>query len=115
MNGRLRPDVSLNALVHENGEAGEWQDWLVDPSPSPDVIAAKQEEDSQRREALSAALALLTARERRVFEARHLSDAPTPLEELAAEYGVSRERVDKSTRAFRKVAAAVTAKVPVAD
>ena len=35
MNRRLGGDVSLNAPIREEGESGEWQDWLVDESARP--------------------------------------------------------------------------------
>ena len=34
MNRRLGGDASLNAPMREDGDAGEWQDWLVDESAS---------------------------------------------------------------------------------
>src|SRR5262249_39174762 len=44
MNRRLGGDVSLNAPIsHEDG-AGEWQDWLVDQSPSPERVMVESEE-----------------------------------------------------------------------
>jgi RNA polymerase sigma-32 factor len=30
MNRRLGGDVSLNTPIWEEGDSGEWQDWLVD-------------------------------------------------------------------------------------
>jgi DNA-directed RNA polymerase sigma subunit (sigma70/sigma32) len=43
-------------------------------------------------------------RERRIFEARRFADEPIPLEELATEFGVSRERIRHiEVRAFQKV------------
>ena len=35
MNRRLGGDVSLNAPIREDGDSGEWQDWLVDDSVEP--------------------------------------------------------------------------------
>ena len=35
MNRRLGGDVSLNAPIREDGDSGEWQDWLVDDSAEP--------------------------------------------------------------------------------
>ena len=34
MNRRLGGDASLNAPIREDGDSGEWQDWLVDDSVS---------------------------------------------------------------------------------
>ena len=56
--------------------------------------------------------ALLNERERRIFEARRLADDPVTLEELAEEFGVSRERVRQiEVRAFEKVQKAVKHRV----
>ena len=112
MNRRLGGDASLNAPIREEGDAGEWQDWLVDDSPSQERILAENEELDNRRAALSDALGVLNDRERRIFEARRLADEPITLEELAAEFNVSRERVRQiEVRAFEKVQKAVKSRV----
>ncbi len=108
MNRRLGGDASLNAPIRDDGEPGEWQDWLVDTSPNQEAIMAESEEFDHRRNALTGAMGVLNARERRIFEARRLADEPMTLEDLAAEFGVSRERVRQiEVRAFEKVQAAV--------
>jgi RNA polymerase sigma-32 factor len=108
MNRRLGGDVSLNAPIREEGDAGEWQDWLVDHSASQESVLAESEEMDNRRKALGAALSVLNERERRIFEARRLAEDPITLEELADEFGVSRERVRQiEVRAFEKVQKAV--------
>ena len=111
MNRRLGGDVSLNTLVHAD-DAGEVQDWLVDPASSPEAVYAEQEEAKQRRQALAGALEVLNPRERGIFEARFLSEPSVRLEDLATRYGVSRERVRQiENRAFEKVRAAVCARL----
>ena len=51
---------------------------------------------------------MLNSRERRIFEARRLCDEPIALEELAEEFGISRERVRQiEVRAFEKVSKGV--------
>lgn len=108
MNRRLGGDASLNAPIRDDGEPGEWQDWLVDTSPSQEAIMAESEEFDHRRNALTGAMGVLNPRERRIFEARRLAEDPMTLEDLAAEFGVSRERVRQiEVRAFEKVQAAV--------
>jgi RNA polymerase sigma-32 factor len=108
MNRRLGGDVSLNAPIREEGDSGEWQDWLVDDSISQETRLAESEEADNRRKALGEALTVLNERERRIFEARRLADEPITLEELADEFGVSRERVRQiEVRAFEKVQKAV--------
>jgi RNA polymerase sigma-32 factor len=104
MNRRLRGDKSINAPVHENDEIGEWQDYLVDQSPSPEAIVVEQDERDHRHNALIAAIDVLNDRERRIFEARHLADEPLTLEDLAEKFNVSRERIRQiEVRAFEKV------------
>jgi RNA polymerase sigma-32 factor len=108
MNRRLGGDVSLNSPIREDGDSGEWQDWLVDESSSQESVLAESEELDNRRKALGLALNVLNERERRIFEARRLADEPITLEELADEFGVSRERVRQiEVRAFEKVQKAV--------
>jgi len=111
MNRRMSGDASLNASVREEGE-GEWQDWLVDDSLDQEYLLANREESDNRLLALRQALDVLNPRERRIFEARRLSDDPITLEALSEEFGVSRERVRQiEVRAFEKVQAAVQAGV----
>jgi RNA polymerase sigma-32 factor len=104
MNRRLGGDKSINAPLHDDGQTGEWQDHLVDQSPSPEAIVVEQDEKDYRHKALTAAIDVLTDRERRIFEARHLADEPLTLEDLAAQFNVSRERIRQiEARAFEKV------------
>ncbi|HKA99427.1 MAG TPA: RNA polymerase sigma factor RpoH [Methyloceanibacter sp.] len=108
MNRRLAGDSSLNAPVRNDAESGEWQDWLVDESIDQETALAESEERDHRRDMLNDALRGLNARERRVFEARRLAEEPLTLEELSAEFGVSRERIRQiEVRAFEKVQKAV--------
>ena len=104
MNRRLRGDTSLNTPIQDDGEGDEWQSYLVDQSPSPEAIIGEEDEKEYRQKALAAAIGVLNDRERRIFEARHLADEPVTLEDLALEFGVSRERIRQiETRAFEKV------------
>ena len=118
MNRRLGGDKSIKVPLHENGEIGEWQDQLVDQSPSPEAIVVEQNEKSRQLKALAGAIEVLNDRERRIFVARHLTDQPPTLEELAEKYNVSRERIRQiEVRAFEKVRKAVknsAAKPPAA-
>jgi len=112
MNRRLGGDASLNTPIREDGDSGEWQDWLVDETPTQERVLAENEELDNRRKALGEALSVLNDRERRIFEARRLADDPITLEELAEEFGVSRERVRQiEVRAFEKVQNAVKSRV----
>ena len=112
MNRRLSGDASLNAAIREDGDSGEWQDWLVDESPDQETTLAASEEFDNRRKTLSDALTVLNERERRIFEARRLAEDPITLADLAEEFGVSRERVRQiEVRAFEKVQKAVKNRV----
>ncbi|MGN6549792.1 MAG: RNA polymerase sigma factor RpoH [Pararhizobium sp.] len=109
MNRRLSGDASLNAPIKASeGESGQWQDWLVDEGQSQEQILVEQDELENRRAMLSNALRVLNDRERRIFEARRLSEDPTTLEDLSGEFDISRERVRQiEVRAFEKVQSAV--------
>ena len=107
MNRRMSGDASLNSPVRADFE-GEWQDWLVDDSESQETTLAESEEMEQRRGLLHKAMDKLNERERRVFEARRLSEDPLTLEDLSQEFGVSRERIRQiEVRTFEKVQKAV--------
>ena len=109
MNRRLSGDASLNAPIRATeGESGEWQDWLVDQSESQEAMLVEQDELDQRRSMLHRAMDVLNDRERRIFEARRLSEDPLTLEALSDEFDISRERVRQiEVRAFEKVQKAV--------
>ena len=112
MNRRLGGDASLNAPIREEGDSGEWMDWLVDDSASQESRLAESEQSENRHKALGEALTVLNDRERRIFEARRLADEPITLEELADEFGVSRERVRQiEVRAFEKIQKAVKSNI----
>ena len=112
MNRRLGGDVSLNALIREEGDSGEWQNWLVDESASQETRLAESEEYANRRKALASALSALNGRERRIFQARRLAEDPTTLAELAEELGLCRERVRQlEVSSFEKVQKAVKNRV----
>ncbi len=109
MNRRLSGDASLNAPIKTGeGESGQWQDWLVDNSESQETTLIQQDELETRRALLARAMDVLNERERRIFEARRLSEDPLTLEELSTEFDISRERVRQiEVRAFEKVQEAV--------
>ncbi|MCP4380373.1 MAG: RNA polymerase sigma factor RpoH [Hyphomicrobiales bacterium] len=109
MNRRLGGDKSLNAPLRTDEDGGgQWQDWLEDNSPGQEELYAQREELDNRRQLLKDAMGVLNDREKRIFQARRLSEDPITLEELSGEFGVSRERVRQiEVRAFEKVQKAV--------
>jgi RNA polymerase sigma-32 factor len=105
MNRRLAGgDASLNSPLRSDSES-EWQDWLVDDdTPSQESVVADSQEMNLRMSLLEEAMTELSERERHILTERRLKDEPTTLEELASEYGVSRERVRQiELRAFEKL------------
>ncbi|MBN8553307.1 MAG: RNA polymerase sigma factor RpoH [Caulobacterales bacterium] len=103
-------DASLNAPMRADGES-EWQDWLADDDAvSQETVLAESEEHSLRMELLQEAMQELNERERHILTQRRLIDDPLTLEELAGQYGVSRERVRQiEVRAFEKLQKAMQA------
>ena len=103
-------DASLNAPLRSDGES-EWQDWLVDDDAvSQETVLAESEEHSLRMDLLNEAMQELSERERHILTQRRLIDDPLTLEELAGQYGVSRERVRQiEVRAFEKLQKAMRA------
>ncbi|GAB6050066.1 RNA polymerase sigma factor RpoH [Hydrogenophilus islandicus] len=88
-------EVALEPPV-DGGEETEWRAPLAllpDPSGTPEELVAAQEAEAATRAGLRAALAQLDARSRTIIERRWLTDEPATLQELAAEFGVSAERV----------------------
>ena len=113
MNRRLSGgDASLNAPMRADSES-EWQDWLVDDkTPSQESVLAETEEHDIRMSLLDEAMKELSDRERRILTERRLKEDATTLEDLASQYGVSRERVRQiEVRAFEKLQKAMTAAV----
>src|SRR5260221_1025657 len=85
MNRRLGGDVSLNAPIRDDGDSGEWQDWLVDEVSDQETRLVQDEESDNRKKGLGEALSVLGQRERRIFEARPLTRDPITLDDFAAE------------------------------
>src|SRR5476649_1638592 len=48
MNRRLGGDASLNAPIRDDGESGEWMDWLVSDAPSQERLLADHEERDRK-------------------------------------------------------------------
>lgn len=110
MNRRLAGigDISLNTSIGHEDEGEEWQDWLTDGEADHVVEITRFEEASLRHDMLETAMEGLSDRERRIIAERRLAENPLTLEQLAKEFGVSRERIRQiENRAFEKVQAKV--------
>ena len=113
MNQRMAGnDRSLNVPLSRDGEgSGEWQDWLEDDSTDQETNFAEHEEYSARQSLMMEAMKDLNEREQRILQARRLAEPPLTLEDLAAEFSVSRERIRQiEVRAFEKLQKAVREK-----
>lgn len=114
MNRRMAGgDASLNAQVGSDGDStSEWQDWLEDETADQASAYAEQDERDSRLAMLDSAMEDLNERERTILMERKLTEAPKTLEELASDFGVSRERIRQiEVRAFEKVQKAMRAMV----
>jgi len=106
MNQRMAgADASLNATVGAEGEGSmQWQDWLEDEDADQAGDFERRDELDARRELLVQAMDVLNERERDILTQRRLSDETVTLEDLSAEYDVSRERIRQiEVRAFEKL------------
>lgn len=104
-------DHSLNETVggEEGGDA--FQDFLVDPGPTPEEIVTTKMDGGQRHVWLTESLKELNPREQLIIVERMLKDEKATLEELGGRLGVTKERVRQiETKAFRKLQTAVQRK-----
>ena len=100
-------DTSLNQPASIEGSA-EKIDLLPDDSPNQEEVFAETEEREYIQMLVRQALTTLDDRERRIIEKRFLLDEPMTLEEIGAEFGVSRERIRQlELRAVNKLRTAL--------
>jgi len=86
-------DVELSA-----GEDYSLMDSLADERDSQEELLLQREEEQLLSARVQQALGSLNERERRIVHDRILSDEPRTLQELADDYGISRERVRQLER-----------------
>lgn len=92
MDQRLHADSSLNVLVGDDNQQ-EKMDMLVDPRQNIENRLAFKQEMSYKQQILNKCLQKLGEREQYIIRRRMLTETPATLEELGAEFGVSRERI----------------------
>ncbi|MDR3126668.1 MAG: RNA polymerase sigma factor RpoH [Rickettsiales bacterium] len=108
MNARLQRDSSLNKTIGEDGEAAERVEMLADAAPLPEEHVASNEVSYRNMKMLFEALDTLNERERSIIQARRLMEEPRTLDDIAAELGISKERVRQiEARAMEKLTAAL--------
>ena len=96
MESRLTsPDVPFDA--HDDDDDEEFRaapaGYLQDLRYNPEVVVARSNSEASRDQQLSSALANLDDRARDIVRRRWLDDDKPTLHDLAAEYGVSAERI----------------------
>jgi RNA polymerase sigma-32 factor len=85
-------DSSLNVELVE-GEGFTLMETLADDAANQEVLLLENEQQKMRSSQVHRALALLNKRERKIIQDRIFSEQPRTLQELADDYGISRERV----------------------
>jgi len=112
MNRRMMGhEKSLNDPI-KAGETDEWQDWLVDDSLDQELLMSQKQEYDDKKDLLHEAINILDEREKKIIQARRLTENPKTLEVLSKKFKISRERIRQiETKAFEKLQKAmITAK-----
>ena len=96
MAGRAtRSDWSLNAPAGGRGEGAreEWLERIPDDRPNPEEAVAQASEAHFFRDTIARAMEVLEPREQVIIRRRHMAEAKATFAALAAELGLSKERV----------------------
>ena len=99
-------DLSFDPAPEAEDEDGSWSpaSYLPAPDADPAVLVERAEWDEVSAGALAGAVEALDPRSRRIIEARWLADDKLTLHDLAAEFGVSAERIRQiESNALRKL------------
>ena len=85
-------DVSVDAPVGGEND-GTLHGIIPSPMESAEESLANQQIQSKLKEAMNEFLSTLTSKERTIYEKRLLAEEKATLQEIALEYGISKERV----------------------
>jgi len=104
-------DLSLEPAVDDDEDTYAPIAYLADPHDEPSRVIEAEQTSRLRRQGLSTALAALDPRSRRIIEARWLREKDSAtLHDLAAEFGVSAERIRQiEAKALQKMRGAMEA------
>lgn len=109
MEQRLSGDSSLNASLSYDSTT-DHQEMLMDKSESVEEQIGNSQDFAVKKQLLINAVQHLSEREQIIVQNRFLTETPKTLEELGAQFNISRERVRQiETKAFEKIAASVKA------
>jgi len=104
-----RRDASLDVELTE-GEGYTLLHTLPDKADNQETLLLADEERRLNTERTQAALSILNPRERNIIRQRILADPPSTLQDIAEQYGVSRERIRQiEQNALQKLRKAMTA------
>ena len=103
MEQRLSGDSSLNAPISTDSGTN-FQEMLADDDETIEDRLGDSQDLALKKRLLSDALKTLNEREQAILQKRYLTEHPQTLEDLGAEFHISRERVRQiETKAFEKV------------
>ena len=104
-------DVALEPVGGDEEDSYGPLAYLADPTAEPVLALENKQSESLREQGLEKALETLDERSRRIIQARWLTeDNARTLHDLAAEYGVSAERIRQiEARALQKMKGIITA------
>jgi len=104
-------DVSIDPTIDDGEDSYSPLAYLASPDENPAQQIEREQTERLRHDGLAQALENLDERSRRIIEARWLTEDETAtLHELAAEYGVSAERIRQiEARALQKMRALIPA------
>ena len=104
-------DVSIDPTVDDGEESYGPLAYLASPDENPAQLFEREQTEHLRHKGLATALENLDERSRQIIKARWLADGESStLHELAAEYGVSAERIRQiEARALQKMRAVIPA------
>ena len=104
-------DMSIDPSVDDGEDSYSPLAYLASPDENPAQLLEREQTERVRHEGLSTALENLDERSRHIIKARWLTEGEAAtLHELAAEYGVSAERIRQiEARALQKMRAVIPA------
>ena len=109
MEQRLNGDSSLNTTLSYDSTT-DHQEMLVDKTESVEEKLGNSQDFEVKKQLLADAIKHLSEREQIIVQNRFLTENPKTLEELGAQFNISRERVRQiETKAFEKIATYVKA------
>jgi RNA polymerase sigma-32 factor len=98
-------DIGLDPTIDDGEESYSPIAYLASPDDEPVEVLAREQNERLQHEGLATALTSLDERSRRIIEARWLNeDESATLHDLAAEFGISAERVRQiEAKAMKKM------------